>query len=479
MRKNRKGWRFGIVGVGLVLMLAGGVTAIVPSWIVPLLRGEDPMKRVATVAVRRSDLDVRLLASGRVDSSNSTIIECELESLGVSVYGNGIMTNGASTILSVIPDGSTVKKGDVLCVLDSSEYEELERQQAMNVDRCRADYRAAALDLDVAKTAVGEYRDGIMLEEIKRLKSQIALSTADLERAQGRLQWTRMMCEKGYLPRGQVGTDELALDRLQFGLKQDTTSLKLLREFSAPKYLAILDGEVRSCQALETHQSSRLQRNEERLARLQRQIAKCTIKAPNDGFLIYANEAMTRIQIEPGMTVRQRQRLFYLPDLAKMEVVTMVHESVVKDVKPGQETRVKVEALGERTLRGHVESVMHVPTQNWFSEVKYFTAKVKLDEIPPGLRPNMSAEVEIVTGHRPDVLTVPSESIVYEDGQDFCLIAHADRLERRAIKLGEGTEDLLEVTEGLEEGEEVVIDPSLVNAPSASSADAPVIDSAG
>ena len=39
--------------------------------------------------------------------------------------------------------------------------------------------------------------------------------------------------------------------------------------------------------------------------------------------------------IEPGMPVRQRQQLFYLPDLNDMEVVAMLHESIVDQVNPG------------------------------------------------------------------------------------------------------------------------------------------------
>lgn len=479
MRSSRKGWRFGLVSVGVVLMLAGGVTAFVPSWIMPRMRRDNPMARVETVAVRRSDLNVRLTASGRVDSSRSTIIECDLENLGVSVRGVGMVAGGASTILSVIPDGSRVKKDDVLCVLDSSDYVELERQQAMNVDRARADYRQSVLTLDVAKTGVREYREGIMLQEIKGLEGQIALTKADIERAQDRLQWTRRMCAKGYVPQAQLSTDELTLDQLAFSLTQGKTRLKLFQEFSAPKYLRILESEVLSAAAIENYQSRRFQRYTDRLDNIRRQIARCTITAPHDGLVIYANEQMRQTQIEPGMAVRQRQRLFYLPDLEQMEVVTMVHESVVKEVKPGQLARVKIEALNGRTVEGRVTSIMQVPTQDWFSEVKYFTAKVKLAEIPRGLLPNMSAEVEIFTVRRPDVLTVPPESIVYEDGQDYCVIAHEDSLERRAITLGQTTEDLLEVTDGLDEGDEIVLDPTLVDVPAAAALDVPVIDSAG
>ena len=56
-----------------------------------------------------------------------------------------------------------------------------------------------------------------------------------------------------------------------------------------------------------------------------------------------------------------------------------------------------------------------------------------------------------------NVLAVPSEAVLFENGHDFCFVVHEDGLERREVKLGQVTLELSEVTEGLEEGEQVVI----------------------
>ena len=69
----------------------------------------------------------------------------------------------------------------------------------------------------------------------------------------------------------------------------------------------------------------------------------CTIRAPHDGFVIYANNADRQVFIEPGMSVRQRQQLFFLPDLSEMEVVAMIHESIVDQVTPSMRAHVQVE----------------------------------------------------------------------------------------------------------------------------------------
>lgn len=460
MRTRRIGWRGGLVGGGLVLALAAATLAVTPSVLDPFFRREHPLAGLHTATVRRTDLSGSMTASGRVDSSERTVIECELENLDVRVKGMGMTAGGASTILSVIPDGSSVRQGDVLCVLDASGYEDLLDTQTMNVDRARADFRTAELNLDVARMAVGEYRDGLMLQALKTMEGSIALSRSDRERVAARLVWTRRMLAKGYLPRSQVTAEEFQSKQLEVALTNAQATLRLFKRFSAPIYLRILESDVRTAEAAVGYQQSRLRQNEARLARLRRQVERCTIRAPHAGFVIYANEEMKSVRIEPGLAVRQRQRLFYLPDLSRMEVAAMLHESVVREVKPGMLARVRLEGMSDRLLEGHVVSIAMLPTQNLFTQVNYFVGVVKLDHVPKGVRPGMSAEIEIRTVRRPDVLAVPVDALAVEQGQDVCYVAREEQVERREVKIGQSTRDLLEVTEGLDEGEEVVLDPT-------------------
>ena len=78
----------------------------------------------------------------------------------------------------------------------------------------------------------------------------------------------------------------------------------------------------------------------------------------------------------------------------------------------------------------------------------------------------MSAEVEITISLRQGVLTIPAEALAVELGRDVCYVRNPEGLERREVKLGKSTRDLLEVVDGLEEGEEVVNDPSRFDAAS-------------
>src|SRR5437762_1221714 len=125
---------------------------------------------------------------------------------------------GSSTILEVIPDGSNVRRNDVLCRLDASDYEELARQQRIKVEAAETDRDRAQLDLEVAEITLREFRDGTRNQSMEQYDGQITLAKADIQRQSDRLAWSRRMAAQGYLPRGRVVDEEIGLQRSEASL---------------------------------------------------------------------------------------------------------------------------------------------------------------------------------------------------------------------------------------------------------------------
>jgi len=452
---------------GLVALAVAGVSATgwFASRLLPWQRA-DASRELPRQLVSRVDLSSRLTASGRVESSRKTIIQCELERLELRSEGRTVASGGASIILEVVEEGTKVKKGDVLCRLDSSDYEELVRTQQMKTEQSRAALEQARLNFDVAELAVGEYRDGLVRQTVQQMEGEITLAESDLERASDRLQWTAKMLVKGYVPVVQKSTAERALAQIRLRLLTSRWDLANFREFGNPKTMKELLSEVEKRRFEVIANTQRVTRFDERLAYYRKMVDRCTIRAPHDGFLIYAVDPSRRNapRLEPGVEVRQQQQLFYLPDLAQMEIVTYLHESVASRVHDGLPARAKIEGLENRTLEGHVVSLGPLPVNSpvWTvsEEVKFFIAVVRLDTVPEGLLPGMTAEVEIDIDRSHDVLAIPAESVAYEHGHDICYVAGVDGLERRQITLGRSNHALLEVTRGLVEGEAVIMNPA-------------------
>jgi HlyD family secretion protein len=443
---------------GLAVFLAVGEPVVAT-----LRLPRSPLEGIPTASVRRTDLLSRILAPGRVASSQSTEIRCTLERLDA-----GSLVNGASTILTLIPDGTTVEAGQVLCELDSSSYQELLRRQQIVVEQAVADHLQAALGLEVAELALQSYREGERLQVVREYKGQIALAQADLSRQADRIDWARRMLEKGYVSVAQVRTEEATLERLKAGLERSQLAVANFERFTVPKMILALDSDVVGARSTLGFQTIRLNRERDRLEHYRKLLEGCTVRAPHGGFVIYANRPNREPRVYEGAPVRERMQLFTLPDQSKMEVEVLLHETVVQRVRPGMGARIVIEALPGHVVDGHLASVSPLPLSDRSAEsgndITFFMGHVQLDHWPEGLRPGMTAQTTILSGLRQGVLAVPTMAVTVEDQQEVCYVDHEDSVERRPVKVTQATEDYLEVIEGLSEGEEVVVDPSRVSA---------------
>jgi HlyD family secretion protein len=448
-----------LLSFALVMLMIAACSA---GYIRTRLKTQSVWEGLPRAAVRRVSFDARLTTHGVSRCPQKTVVKCRLEDLAIRSKGSMYLAGGASTILEIIPNGTMVKKGDVLCRLDASDYEELVRVRALNVTSHLAEEVQTAKALEAAELALREYRDGLLDQDLKSMQGRISLAEAQLSRASDRLAWSERMAAKGYLSRLQASNDREAMIRCTVELKQAQTELDIYRRFRVPKTLISLEAEVIKARRMYDHEAGDYVKAKDQLAHYRDLVERCTIRAPHDGFVIYANgtfrEEQERFRIEQGASVRQGQELFYLPNLSRMGIVAMLHDTVVDRVQLGMPARIRVEGWRSVPLEGHVESVEDLPRRS-FNDVSYYGCVIALDVSPPGLLPEMSAEIEIETGRCRDVLAVPTEAMTVDHDRRVCYVVAPSGFERREITPGSSSPDLIEVVDGLKEGELVVLNP--------------------
>ncbi len=453
--------RGAVLGLVLFATAGGGMVA----WLAHGRDGREArIEAIDRIVVHRAALNHSVRAGGKIESMKRTMIECQVEALHFSSEGRSFFASERPTILEIVDEGALVKKGQVLCRLDSSDYEELVRQQEIKLEQARNDHYKAELDVKGAEQALQEYREGLLPQDLQELSGQIAMARSELERQQDRLRWAANMVKQGYYSGGSFVADkqreltaQVALDRL---LGQEG----LLRKMSGPAALRTLEIQLATTQSSLSYQDVRLRRNEQQMAKFKAQVERCTIVAPHDGTVVYASQNRNN-PVTVGTQVFQRMPLFYLPDLGSMEMQATLNEAEVGHVKQAMPASVTVEGLPDFRLEGDVMSVDPMPIVRhdfpaMFSDVKSYMGRIRLRSSPKGLLPGMTAEVQINTGTTENALVIPSESMVVDHGRDYCYVAHSDGLERREIRVGQGNRDMLEVRSGLSEGEEIVRHPS-------------------
>jgi multidrug efflux pump subunit AcrA (membrane-fusion protein) len=152
-----------------------------------------------------------------------------------------------------------------------------------------------------------------------------------------------------------------------------------------------------------------------------------------------------------------------------MEAQVAVNESVVDRVMPGQRVSITFEALPKLVLTGRVMSIGQIPIrvtvrgddvrQPMDTGIRFFNTVVKLDKVTDDLRPGMSTMVDFRLSRRENVLAIPHQAVRSDRGKKVCYVAHDESLERRVVRIGQDTAEMVEVLDGLQEGEMVALNP--------------------
>ena len=309
----------------------------------------------------------------------------------------------------------------MLCQLNSAEYIEMARQQQIELEEDRAELLSARLELEKLEVSLREYRDGQFVQLQEQMMGAITLARADFERQKDRVAWSERMLEIGYLPLSRLAAEKMTLLQTEIDMNRSKLAYDNLLAYTAPKMILTIEGQLDGAKAQLSYHETRVRHDEDQLQLYQEQVENCTIRAPHDGFLIYANDDDDdESALSWGRSVREDQDLFYLPNLNKMEVRTLLNETVIRYVDKGMPAQVRIEALPNVLLEGEVISVAPLPvsirSRYETDEIKNYEARVVLNVVPKGLMPGMSALVEVQTDYRPNALVVPPMAVTIEDG---------------------------------------------------------------
>jgi HlyD family secretion protein len=500
-------WRWLLVGLLLVVALgvAGPLNNLRKQF------GRAPQDLVY-YKVQRGDLPITVTERGNLESQQNVEVLCEVDEIPrAGVYG--------TQIVWIIPNGTSVKAGELLVELDSAPHQERLDQQILETDRARASQiqaqarhenqitqnettqADAELDVQLSKLEVEAFTDEksgtrtLEVAAIERLiddvNNEIRTNEANLILKENERRGIEMLFKLGYA--GKAERDRVHAELLQAEgrfttqvnrLKTQLATLNKLETYDLNMQMLKLQGKLetahrkleqtkRNNEALLAQSKATLDaanqalaKEEERLERYRDQLTKCRIFAPQDGMVAYAvsSNRYSREDIREGVAVRQRQRLLSLPNLSQMQVRTAVHESVVDQIRPGLPTTVRLDAFADRTYRGSVKSVAVLPDPGGYlsSDTKVYETVVTIDEEVGQLKPGMTAVVDIHVDRLVDVISIPVQAVVQIQKQVWCYVDQQGMPVQRPLKLGRSNEKFVEILEGLDEGERVVLNPMAI-----------------
>ncbi|MBM3999817.1 MAG: efflux RND transporter periplasmic adaptor subunit [Planctomycetes bacterium] len=479
------------------------------TWWMP--RWDSPVDHLIFADVSPGELSIVVTERGSLESQHVTKVLCEVDDIpGDSING--------TPIVWIVPNGSSVAKGDLLVELDPSSHRERLDLQVLATEKAKSEqiqaearhqnqitqnetlYAETNLKVELAKLELEMFKDDengthqLEVEEIKRsiddVNNEILAAQANLELKKNDKLGIETLFKLGYS--GKNERDRSRLEYLQAEsqyaakmnrLKTQMATLTKKETYERQMQLMQLDGKLRTAErglaqvqldneaklaqaraAMEAANES-LKKEEERLQRYREQVEKCHITAPSEGMVAYvAEDRWSSDEIREGAPVRPRQTILTLPDLRKMQVKTSVHESVLDEIRSGLPARVRVEAFPDRIHRGLVQTVAVLPDQGgWMSsDTKVYQTIVTIEEEVEQIKPGMNAIVEIDVAKVCDVLTVPVQAVMQIDDSTWCYIRSNNGVDKRHVELGRTNDKFVEIRSGLQAGDEVVLNPMAI-----------------
>jgi HlyD family secretion protein len=427
--------------------LAGGFVAVlaaVAPFVSRSLSTEEVGPRL-THKIQRGELSVTVTENGTVESSDNKEIKC--------------FVKGGSTVLWVIETGTIVKPGDEVVRLDDSLIEENITRQQITVERAIANQIIAESEVDVAVTNIEEYKNGTFLEEKSAIEKEIFDAKERVKKAQLSYESAERMASKGMFGTLQLEGEKFAVDSARKDLEMKVQRLATLETYKQKKTMQGLVSAMAAAKARLAAEDASLQLEMDRLERDKEQLKNCVITADAAGMVIFPSAAEWKEtpDIEEGAMVREQQTLLMIPDVSKMQVKVGIHESKVDQLSIGMAARVQLQDL---VLEGEVESVAEVtrPAGWWTGNMVKYDTVIKL-ESRAGLKPGMSAVVDVVLARHPDVLKIPVAAIVEGNEGFLCWVDTGQGVQRRKLELGDSNDEFTVVNDGLIEGDLVVLNP--------------------
>lgn len=474
-----------LLGVVVAIAVVGG-----GGWLVMAQGGGgDEGQRATDIAlVQMRDFDITTLAGGDLEARNQIEIRSELEK--------------STTIVELVPEGTRVRKGELLVRMNSDSIEDEIAEEELRVEEASLAFEAAQtdvqiqtsdnesamrkaeLDLELKRLALEQWRQGE--DKQTRQANELAIERAkrELERLTDKWEQTQALYKKDFVSKNEYDQDRLAFIEAQAELEKAMLNDVIYREYQFPRDEKQKLSDVDEAAAeidrvkqqneinLKAKESTRANRQrqfamrEENLAEQRDQLSKCVIHAPQDGLVVYGSTAQRdnwRWQSEGplsiGRQVGPNDLLIVLPDTSEMIASVKVHESLAGRVRPGQRAYVSVEAI-DANVPGVVESIGVLAEGGGWRDPnrREYTVKIALDiDEQSTLKPSMRCEARLVLGEVAETLSVPVQSVFNDGAVAFVYTPRGAKYTRTPIIVGRRSDIYAEVNKGIAAGDRVLV----------------------
>ena len=367
--------------------------------------------------VQRGDFQVNVTTSGELRAPKFVQVTLPQNAMTAQVF--------QLKIASLVAEGTIVKAGDIVAEIDRSPLATKQTEVSLTLQKAEAQHEQAMLDstLNLGKAREDMKTMELTLEEKKIAKEQAVFEAPSVKRQA-----------------------ELDFEKAQRAMAQAKVDYKTKTEQAQAKMREV--GADRD-------------RQKNLLKNIMDVMAGMTITAPAPGMVIYVKEWSGKKKTVGSSVNPWEPAVATLPDLSIMESLTYVNEIDVRKLRVGQVVKVSLDADPSKELVGTVKQVANVGEQRPNADAKVFEVVVNIEKPDTSLRPGMTTGNEVETQSLKDVLYIPLDALVVENGIPVVFKQDGARVIKQEVATGAMNDDEVVIVKGLAEGETVLLSPPL------------------
>ncbi len=432
--------------------------------------------------VKKGNLKISIISEGEIKPKNAIDIISEVK--------------GQATIISIVPEGSKVKKGDFLFELESREIEERFSQEKVNYENNSAmliqsekdidlqknqnesDLKKAELDIELKKMELDKYLKGEHPKTLRGLELNISQCKTKLKQSEENVTHTEKLMKRGFLTKKDFENAELEFETAKNNLETANSDYDLYLKYTHTKNLKVYNTNMseaeknlertkkRNESMLEQKKSafksrgSQCQMLKSRMDLLEEQLTKTKVYAPSDGIVVYKSDEYRKDTIRAGSAIYHRQAVIILPDMSQLQTNTKIHEYDIGKIKKNMDCIITLDALQGESFKGRIAKigVLADAASSWFQpDVKVFDVEIEILDKTESLKPGLSAKIDIFIDTLLNVNYIPAQSVLSENNKHYCYVKYGEKNLKKEIKIGKANNSFVSVLSGVETGEEVLI----------------------
>ncbi|NMG09273.1 efflux RND transporter periplasmic adaptor subunit [Brasilonema sp. UFV-L1] len=375
-------------------------------------------------AVKQRRLDVGIKTTGQIETLPSQKVEVTTP------------ISGAKVIELLVEPGASVKKSQPVAVLTSPDLVTLRVESQEKLAESRADLQQAQADLRLAQQNYEKYQQ-IAAAEIAEAQSQVSF-------AQEKYDKDNQLADSGALPRRDALESQTQLAQAKAELTKASTRRDVIdAENKLKRAKSAVEVANSRIQLSNAAYETRLQQ----LGNSANAKGLVTVTAPISGKVADREVTLGQSFEDAGgklMTIVNDSRVFSTAN---------IYEKDLDKIKIGQQVRVKVASLPNRTFTGRIARIGSLVQ----GETRVVPVQAELDNSSGQLKPGMFAELEVITDRTSTaMLAIPSSAVVEANGKKLVYVQNGNAFVSAEVTLGQTSGDLVEVKNGLFDGDLVV-----------------------